>query len=370
MVPPILIYCLILFVPVLMGRAENRAITIGASNQARIFGFLAVCFFALIVGLRWDVGIDYMSYYAFSSGDFGADYEIERLEFFPRTLAYLTNRTWLPFYVWFVVMAFLQFYFIHKTLKSIYPPLIGWGVFFFIAIFFQEQMNIVRQGVAVCIIMYAYTFLINKKLLPYLLFVIIASLFHKSAIVCLPLFLLSNVKIVLNRFWQYVVVAVLSLLSWRILSSVMQNVEGLFISMGYEGALEVAQAGDLVVERGSGLGILFNYCRFAVLVYYSPMLSKKYSCFGFDFFYLLVFVAMCLYPALFEAMYLQRIFTYITYANVVVLAFLMHYLLQKGRVSLSAILAYIIVFGQLIIYLHQGQNWQFVWEYSQIINLA
>lgn len=81
-------------------------------------------------------------------------------------------------------------------------------------------MNILRQALAVSIILLAYDFLCNKeekgKISRYLLFitmVLLATSFHQSAIIAL-LFILFDVLQFKKKHWIYVIVVVFAIYSW------------------------------------------------------------------------------------------------------------------------------------------------------------
>lgn len=78
--------------------------------------------------------------------------------------------------------------------KSINPCV---TIILFACIFFSLYTNILRQGIAMVIITYSYFFLKRRKYFLFILFVVFASLFHISSLVC---FVLLAYKIVPKRF--------------------------------------------------------------------------------------------------------------------------------------------------------------------------
>jgi hypothetical protein len=63
--------------------------------------------------------------------------------------------------------------------------------------FFVHEMNQVRAGVAIGLVLYSLYFIVERKLLKFLLIIGVATLFHYSAIVLIPIYFLSTVK--MNR---------------------------------------------------------------------------------------------------------------------------------------------------------------------------
>jgi len=98
-------------------------------------------------------------------------------------------------YVWLNVLAsaiILIGYYV--MLKNIYKPLMVLALSFPVLIL-QLGMSGIRQGIAVSILMIAFTSFINNKKTLYVLWVILASQFHTSAIMFLPLVYLIDKKV-------------------------------------------------------------------------------------------------------------------------------------------------------------------------------
>ena len=60
--------------------------------------------------------------------------------------------------------------------------------------FYYCTMNFIRQSIAISIVMFAYTFMINKKFWRFLPLVLLASAFHLTALIMLPVYFLVNLK--------------------------------------------------------------------------------------------------------------------------------------------------------------------------------
>jgi len=64
--------------------------------------------------------------------------------------------------------------------------------------FFYGTMNFLRQGIAISIIMFAYTFLVNRKIIWYMLLVALAACFHITALVMVPVYFLVKFELSLK----------------------------------------------------------------------------------------------------------------------------------------------------------------------------
>lgn len=60
---------------------------------------------------------------------------------------------------------------------------------------FTMSMSGIRQTLAICLILLAFHFAVKKKLLGFLVVIIVAQTFHNSAIVFLPVYLVKNIDI-------------------------------------------------------------------------------------------------------------------------------------------------------------------------------
>lgn len=61
--------------------------------------------------------------------------------------------------------------------------------------FFACSLNIYRQSIAIILILWSYEYIKKKKIIPFLSIIVIASLFHKTALVFIPMYFLSKIEI-------------------------------------------------------------------------------------------------------------------------------------------------------------------------------
>lgn len=180
-------------------------------------------FFILLIlmALRYDVGWDYLTYYRlaarkefveiplflekkelfkymelFNMEDVWGYY---RFEFLNRVIYKISwFFKWTPQIV-IIIYGLITLVFIKKGIdrnikekdlsKNIYI------VFYSLPLFYFNFLSLLRQGVVVGLIFYSYTFIRKRQLLKFILIIVIASLFHSTALVMLPIYLLYNIKI-------------------------------------------------------------------------------------------------------------------------------------------------------------------------------
>lgn len=68
--------------------------------------------------------------------------------------------------------------------------LVSLGIFSYYFLFYNTSLNMVRQSIAMAILFMAFSYLRNRKIITYFILMIIATLFHRTAIIGIIIFLL------------------------------------------------------------------------------------------------------------------------------------------------------------------------------------
>lgn len=133
---------------------------------------------------------------------------------------YLINRgiqiftqdpTWL-----FVVCAFIFIFFVFQSIyKNSSCPILSIA-FLLISGHFFLYLNLMRQYVAMAILLFSIQYVIDKKPVPYIICVLIATSIHATAIVFLPIYLFSKIKTGIK--WSWFVVALTAIFASSISS--------------------------------------------------------------------------------------------------------------------------------------------------------
>lgn len=182
--------------------ASTALLSFGIKRSSRLLRLIAVAIPTIAVGLRVDVGTDYNSYVLlyqkFSEMSFSdlmaatGDEDLEIGYFALIKLASVfTNDPWLMF----MLAASLTIGIAYLAIKRLSPKNIPLTFLLYLLILVPFIMNGVRQGIAVSIIFFAYSYIIRGKLTKYVITVLIASLFHTSALALMPLYLLRFITV-------------------------------------------------------------------------------------------------------------------------------------------------------------------------------
>lgn len=172
-------------------------------NQGKkrmFFFFLAVLIPSLLAAFRTEaIGTD-TSFYVKNSfynakfyHSFWTYNHYYSMEFLYNLLVYIAqkmtgNIQYLYFFFEVVILGFTLGACYHERDKV--PMHYSYG--FFLLLYYNRSLNMVRQTLALSVVLYAFHFIREKKLFKYLLFVYIASLFHSTAIFAVIAYPLSR----------------------------------------------------------------------------------------------------------------------------------------------------------------------------------
>lgn len=146
----------------------------------------------LVVICRYDIGYDYHTYYKLIE-----EQNRELIEFLFSPLSAFLADIAIYFntpHLIFILFGLPTFIFTFLCLDR-YTRNYSLSVFIFICLFLFSFLSIIRQALAISICFYAYRYIVDRKLLKYIVLVVLASLFHSSALVALCLYWLPGFKI-------------------------------------------------------------------------------------------------------------------------------------------------------------------------------
>ncbi|PJJ67825.1 EpsG family protein [Chryseobacterium geocarposphaerae] len=159
------------------------------------FALIAFFFIVLFGGLRYQVGVDWYNYESiFQESTFDNLFQIGIEPFFNLLIVCIKhfNLDYL-FFVFFIftVATCLKFTFLFKYSNSFFAALL----IYFPIQFMTYDINGIRQGLAIGITFWSVGYLLEKKLLPFLAIVTLATCCHYSAAIFFPFYFIANIKI-------------------------------------------------------------------------------------------------------------------------------------------------------------------------------
>lgn len=264
-----------------------------------------IIFFTLLCALRWNTGADSMGYTVRFIKGFKPDEG--NTEIIYNTVTNFIAHNHIPFWIGTGLLAFGQIFPIVSAIKNNRYILITMPFILFGNCYFLTYMNGVRQMVVASMFFYACRYINEKRILPYVTFIIFGSLIHHSAYMLLPLFALAYCnkwieKINESRFWLLAIYIGCVILGYS------PSFQGLVIFaekysqiFGYENYTErMGQflGGEYTAEvHNFGLMMMSYFLVGLFIIWFGPFLKKKYEniipCFNLWYFF--AFAYGCLF---------------------------------------------------------------------------
>lgn len=147
---------------------------------------------------------------------------------------------------------FVIFRFIYRESKIIWL-----SIFLFITLgFFTNSFNIIRQMFAMSIITISYKYLVNNNFKRFIVTVLIASCFHNTALIFIPIYLFKNFNLNIKNYLMHVLMSVILYFEGdKIINFALSN----FSSVSYE------------IKSNGGMFMLI----FLILIYVFTLIHKK-----------------------------------------------------------------------------------------------
>lgn len=151
----------------------------------------------LLASARFGVGTDYNTYVslfnqfsALSLGEYIQESSTAEPGFY--LLIQISNFITGDSYLMFSLAAIITSVFFYLGLRRYdvkHPALV---YFLYLTILFPMTLNVMRQGIAISICFYAFSFIMERNFKKYLIWILIASLFHISALLLLPVYFVNR----------------------------------------------------------------------------------------------------------------------------------------------------------------------------------
>jgi len=190
-----IVYIALFFIAVILGLILVRK---KPSKPKKII-YLSVMFGLMYVVsvMRHGIGNDYFSYMRIFESLIGADWgEAFTLGYEPlfvvltKSLIMFTTNTEIMYAFYALVILVPIAVAIYRHSDNVWLSV----TVYLCLTFFYNSLNFIRQSIAVSILVLAYGFIKEKKHIPVLIMAVMAALFHYTAAIFIPLYLLSLIK--------------------------------------------------------------------------------------------------------------------------------------------------------------------------------
>lgn len=222
----------------------------------------------LFLALRYDYGNDYSAYLK----RFLEINRVETIDYFDKYWGFEPGWVFLcrlfgpfGFFAMTAVLALFNCFVYYRFINKYVPPAYYWlAVFFYVYTpgFMLIHSSAMRQSLAISLFIFSIDYIYKKDALRYFLCIGLAALFHTSALVLLPVYLLGLFDWKINKITAVSIFS-LFLLLFVFGDSFLADINQ-FINT-YFRRYEVYEGG---AEIGTGLGLIFNSFLFALILYY------------------------------------------------------------------------------------------------------
>jgi hypothetical protein len=217
----------------------------------------------LFLAFRYDFGNDYKNYLEYFNTFEYIDLN-SRWELGWQLLCFLFKP--LGFFVMTAFLAGINCFIYYRFIKDYVSPAYYWlAVFIYVFNpgFMLLHSSAMRQSVAIAIFLFSLGYLYKKQIVRYVLCVLLASMFHSSAIILLPLYILFVIDWQISKIKAIIIfiIFVLFLISIQIFAPYLGEFIGTYFERykDYQGGAELS----------SGLGFLYYIIIFIFVLIYS-----------------------------------------------------------------------------------------------------
>lgn len=230
-------------------------------SKKRLRLFITIWLFTI---LRYNIGWDYDAYVnTIMSGP--GDMSFDRAEPIARLVFYLAYK--LNFYpLFFIVFGTVQLWLMNLTIKKVgIETSYSWLLYLLLPFLFLQDLCIVRQALAVQIVLYSFFLLKEKKYIKYILLILVAFNIHKTALIGLigiPFILFE-----INNKWNWILF-VTSFITSSIISKLLSNFihYGIINRFMYYSELEGTQSSMIqYLFYAINIFVLINYKKLSIL---------------------------------------------------------------------------------------------------------
>ncbi|MGJ1285264.1 EpsG family protein [Sphingobacterium spiritivorum] len=151
-------------------------------HYSKLLFYIAIVFLIFFVGIRFQVGNDYNAYYSNYLGiNSGGSTD-------SKEIVYVLLNKILSFEGVIFFFSLLSFYFLARSIRYFNPDYSNTALLIYFSLFLVTfNIHIIRQGLAIAIILYSYKYFFEKKYYIYIALVLLAAGFHLSALIVLPI---------------------------------------------------------------------------------------------------------------------------------------------------------------------------------------
>lgn len=231
-------------------------------------------FLFLVAAFRFEFGADYTSYYSFYNKFLLKKYEeLTFLEIGYRWLNILISSMKLDFNILLSVISFVNLYFFYRFMifinikRSFY-----WIIFFtYISLYnlYFYHLSMIRQSIAIYIFLFSFQYIYKKEIKKYIIIILLATLFHKSAIILLPIYYINRINFKIKYICLFFICSIFFIINVELFVNLLTKVLELVNMDKYVHYINVTP-----IKFNTGIGFILNICS---IFLFSYLLKLKFS---------------------------------------------------------------------------------------------
>lgn len=263
---------------------------------------VCVFIFILVSGIRWDVGVDYMSYLedylAMQNGSF-----VERVRGIEPGYLFISQlcaKLGFHYSVYFAVLAFFEIYFVllaFRNDRKIVPILL---VLVVMGGYYFSWMNGIRQNIVACSFVFACKYIVDRNWKAYFIWVAVAYTMHTSALLLVPFYFLIFDKTIWNKTWVNIGLFIACVVIGMTPTFVdkLTNLGGALSFIGYDYYSDMmSDITDSSNFHSYNIGprVIVNVCTYVICILLYGKVRLWVNSEKFDFMFKLFFIGICGY---------------------------------------------------------------------------
>ncbi|MDR6789718.1 hypothetical protein J2Y58_003093 [Sphingomonas sp. BE138] len=342
--------------------------TARAGTQAAL---LSIIIFTVVIGGRYDVGGDffgYIDYYRYASLDDRASDVAYEPGFL--LLIQLLKTFHLPDRSIIVASSCIQVTLLSLWLRK-HPQISPFVLFSVVALLLLDIDNIVRQGIAFFAILLALSELNERKWIKFFLSALFGYMFHRSAIIILPI----SAVMLFARVPSVAIQMTILALSYALTNLFFDRVIGIFVYLspifGYSSYSDINRA-DLAFAKSTADSFQIAAYLWPILdgliIIYSKVVSERYRAMGYGYYHLFFLVAAFLQPVAnsWDFLPFSRALFYFVAMRAVCIGFMLHYCLAEGRATRDLVVGFgtsFVLMAWLAVAVARGAAWSAPYQF-------
>lgn len=304
---------------------------------------LSILLYSFIFGVRYGVGMDFFAY--LDTYNIAISKGLNYLRFEPGFLLLVDycTRFKLHFSIFFAIIALIQISFLLFAFKD--KKLLPYIIFALFCLDILSWQNGLRQIISVSIFIFAIKYIRDGFWLKYILFIAVALLFHKSAIILFPVYFILR-RNCLNKQWsislQLIVLLIVVAIGPQVSSIsnlIFSKFDFIFNEFDYSEYANYTK----ISSSSRGVGFLCNLIIICVLISYSNKLKLFFKNDSFYIFYTLSYFGYLFMNLTIGSIILNRPNYYFNGLFFVSVAYLMRYLYLNFRTNTIDKLSFVLV---------------------------